>query len=117
MNIQDKRGFTPMHYAAYAGHERIVGLLLARMDSLDIKAINGITPYQCAQMQGHQTIMNALLEAGARDTLVPEASLSDMSSIAHRYIDNLATRLSDKKAVSDMSAEDYKKYAEWPMIA
>jgi ankyrin repeat protein len=106
-----------MHYAATAGREEIVGQLLPKMENLDIKANNGTTPYQCAQIQGHEAIAHTLLKAGASNTLIPEPSHSDLNGIERRHKDNFATHLSSKSAASGTSAEEYQKYAECLILA
>lgn len=63
--IADEKGNTPLHYAAAAGNEAMVSLLL--MYNADINAIvkKGGTPINYAAEHGHPEVVQILLEAGA----------------------------------------------------
>jgi hypothetical protein len=61
--------YTPLAYAAYQGHERIVRYLIERGARVNADAQRGgtyiNTPLMMAAMQGHEHIVRSLLRAGA----------------------------------------------------
>ncbi|MCW5605094.1 MAG: ankyrin repeat domain-containing protein [Burkholderiales bacterium] len=61
--------YTPLAYAAYQGHNRVVRFLIERGARVDANAENGIsyvpTPLMMAAMQGHRETVQWLLRAGA----------------------------------------------------
>lgn len=61
-----------LHYAAFAGHRRIADLLIARGAKLDARAPNLSTPLMMAVREGHETIVRALVEAGASTNAVSD---------------------------------------------
>jgi ankyrin repeat protein len=113
---QDSRGFLPLHYAALAGREAAVRLLVASMKDFDVEARNGLTAVQLARLQQHTEIAAMLTQAGADDRTPP----SDPSiGTGGRYNRNLysgpqpaaATRLRTLSGKSIMRAE-YDQHVE-----
>lgn len=70
VNKPDNEGNTPLHFAAEAGMDEIVNLLLSRSRSIkcDIKNAHGITPLMKAAIQGRTKCAKLLLFAGASPT-------------------------------------------------
>ncbi len=65
----DAHHYTPLAYAAYQGHDRIVRFLLERGAQVDVDTEDGVahinTPLMMAAIQGHQGTALSLLRAGA----------------------------------------------------
>ena len=62
VNGQDIAGWTALHQAAFNGHEKICGVLLAVGARLDAKNNDGSTPLQIAQLQhsGNASLLEML---------------------------------------------------------
>ncbi|KAM3280550.1 hypothetical protein ACQJBY_047379 [Aegilops geniculata] len=60
----DDKGFAPLHYAAKAGDRKMTELLLAKGVSVDPVSSEG-TPLYAAALEGHDEIMQILLENNA----------------------------------------------------
>uniref|UniRef100_A0A8R7UBU2 Uncharacterized protein n=1 Tax=Triticum urartu TaxID=4572 RepID=A0A8R7UBU2_TRIUA len=60
----DDKGFAPLHHAARAGDRKMVELLLAKGVSVDPVSSEG-TPLYAAALEGHDEIMQILLENNA----------------------------------------------------
>lgn len=58
-------GWTALHYAAYAGHPKVVGLLIDRKADLDARAPNGQTALMLAAAAGHLEAVKLLIDADA----------------------------------------------------
>lgn len=61
-----------LHYAAFSGNRRIAGLLIARGAKLDSRAPNLATPLMMAVREGHESIVQALVDAGASTAAVSD---------------------------------------------
>ena len=61
----NKKGWTPLHYAAANGHDDIVTLLLRYSAYVDAGSPNGTTPLMMAARGGHVSTAKLLLDAGA----------------------------------------------------
>ncbi|MBK6007766.1 ankyrin repeat domain-containing protein [Ramlibacter ginsenosidimutans] len=72
----NKPGWTPLHYAATAGHVDIIALLLDENAYIDAESPNKTTPLMMAAMYGSTAAVRALLEAGADPTLRNQLGLS-----------------------------------------
>jgi len=65
----NRPGWTALHYAAAAGADDIVKLLIAHHANLDARSPNKTTPMMMAARGGHIMIVKTLLDAGADATL------------------------------------------------
>ena len=61
----NKPGWTPLHYAASAGHVKIVEYLLEQSAYIDAESPNGTTPLMMAAMYGSPEAVKVLIQAGA----------------------------------------------------
>jgi ankyrin repeat protein len=61
----NKPGWTPLHYAATAGSEPVVRLLLEHHAYIDASSPNESTPLMMAAMYGNAATVKLLLDAGA----------------------------------------------------
>jgi len=69
INIQDKQGWTPLHWAARYGREATVELLLDKGADINIQDKQGWTPLHWAAYNGHEAIVQLLLAKGADASL------------------------------------------------
>ena len=72
-------GWTPLHYACYRGHEKIVTELISREATINIKNDDGFTPLFYAAQQNFPNICAELLDAGADPSIC--GVVSDPKSI------------------------------------
>ncbi len=72
----NKTGWTPLHYAATAGHVQLIGLLLAKYAYIDAESPNKSTPLMMAAHYGTPGAVKLLLEEGADPTLKNDLGLS-----------------------------------------
>jgi ankyrin repeat protein len=61
----NKKGWTPLHYAATNGHDDIVKILLDHSAYIDAGSPNGTTPLMMAARGGHLSTVKLLLDEGA----------------------------------------------------
>jgi hypothetical protein len=61
----NKTGWTPLHYAASAGHVQIIEYLLEHSAYIDAESPNGTTPLMMAAMYGSPEAVKVLIQAGA----------------------------------------------------
>ena len=64
--IKDKTGWTPLHYAAGLGHQKIVAILLDHGAQVNANNKIGLTPLQLAKGGGHKEIETMLVKCGAK---------------------------------------------------
>ncbi|MGI9338179.1 MAG: ankyrin repeat domain-containing protein [Gammaproteobacteria bacterium] len=65
VNIKDKYGQTPLHYAAWKGHTEAARILVKAMADIDAKSNKGGTPLDYAAGHGQTEIALVLIKAGA----------------------------------------------------
>jgi len=65
VSTRDSTGRTPLHFAAYEGHEDVVELLLAHGADVNAKADNGETPLHFAARKGYTNVVKLLWLHGA----------------------------------------------------
>jgi hypothetical protein len=96
----NRPGWTALHYAAAAGQNPIVALLLENSAYIDAESPNKTTPIMMAALGGHILTVKLLLDEGADATLKNEAGMTAIDiarSIGRQDIaDGLTYRL--KKA-------------------
>lgn len=82
----NKPGWTPLHYAATAGHVALIQLLLEHHAYIDAESPNGSTPLMMAAMYGTPSAVKLLLESGADPLLKNGLGLSalDFAQRANR---------------------------------
>jgi uncharacterized protein len=61
----NKKGWTPLHYAATNGHDDVVKILLDHSAYIDAGSPNGTTPLMMAARGGHLSTCKLLLDEGA----------------------------------------------------
>lgn len=72
----NKKGWTPLHYAAAAGSNEIVRLLLDKSAYIDAESPNKTTPIMMAARAGHIMTVKLLLDEGADATLKNELGMT-----------------------------------------
>lgn len=82
--IEERNGFTTLHFAAFRGDAEIARLLFARGADANVVSREGYAPLHIAAMQGHEDVARLLLKHGARvDTPSPDGKTPAM--IAHQF--------------------------------
>ena len=87
------RGWTPLHYAAYAGHTRIASKFLSQGADVNSVTANGLSSLMLAAQNGHDEVVKVLLKNKADTALrddnklnaIDHALASDNTNIA-RFI-------------------------------
>lgn len=69
VNVKDKNGRTPMHWAADYGHASVIELLAKKGADINAKDRFGITPLLAAVYDGRTSAVKALLAHGANKTI------------------------------------------------
>lgn len=72
----NRRGWSPLHYAAAGGAADIATILIERGAAQDARAPGGLTPLMMAAREGHETAVAVLLDAGADAGLVNSDGLT-----------------------------------------
>ena len=63
------RGWTPLHYAAYAGHERIASKFLSHGADINSVTANGLSSLMLASKNGHDDVVRLLVKDNANTSL------------------------------------------------
>ncbi len=81
----NKKGWTPLHYAATSGDVDIINVLLDESAYVDAASPNGTTPLMMAARGDKVDAVNALLRGGADSTLKNQLGLSaaDFAKMNH----------------------------------
>lgn len=79
----NKKGWTPLHYAASIGDDAIVKMLLEASAYIDAASPNGTTPLMMAARGGHASTINLLIEQGADPTLKNQIGMSALDFAKH----------------------------------
>lgn len=83
-DIRDKAGYSPLHYAARAGHNRICHYLLAAGAAVDAVTRAGqATALHRASSAGQDAIVSLLLQCGGK----PELKDADGKTALHRAVE------------------------------
>jgi uncharacterized protein len=72
----NRKGWTPLHYAATRGHTEMMRLLLDHDAYIDSESDNGTTPLMMAAYSAPALAVKLLLESGADPTLVNQGNAS-----------------------------------------
>lgn len=72
----NRSGWAPLHYAAAAGYNDIVAMLLEKSAYIDAESPNKTTPIMMAALQGHILTVKLLLDEGADATLKNAAGMT-----------------------------------------
>ena len=64
VNAKDK-GWTPLYHAAWRGHKEVAELLIAKGADVNMKDVEGVTPLHLAADRGHTEVVELLITKGA----------------------------------------------------
>ena len=67
MNVQDWRGFTPLHWAASYGHKDVAGVLIEAGADVNAKDKENKTPLAFAVGKDHKELVELLKQHGAKE--------------------------------------------------
>jgi uncharacterized protein len=65
----NRKGWSPLHYAAAGGADDIASTLIGRGAALNSRAPGGLTPLMMAAREGKESVVAVLLDAGADSSL------------------------------------------------
>ena len=105
----NKKGWTPLHYAATSGDVEIINVLLEESAYVDAESPNGTTPLMMAARGGSVDAVNALLTGGADPTLKNQLGLSAADFARQNNNTDLAAALD--ASAKDIVAQRAKKAA------
>jgi len=82
----NKTGWTPLHYAASAGHVEVIKLLLKHSAYIDAESPSKTTPLMMAAMYGNPQSVELLLEEGADASLKNDKGMTalDFADVANK---------------------------------
>ena len=79
----NRKGWSPLHYAAAGGADDIARILIERRAALNSRAPGGLTPLMMAAREGQESVVAVLLDAGA-DTAATGADGLSAAQLAER---------------------------------
>merc|ERR1719188_1760723 len=104
-----KNGFTILHYAALGGARGAFDFFLAKgdpaMKDVDIKTGNGTTPFHVAASRGHVSLMEYLIEKGAKKDAAMRSGATAVHCAAESGNVAAVEFLLDKKQGLDANAK------------
>lgn len=93
----NKKGWTPLHYAASSGDDEIVKMLLDASAYIDAASPNGTTPMMMAARAGHVSTIDLLISQGADPTIKNQLGMTAQ---------DFAKRYSEKDAITALAAQE-----------
>ena len=101
-------GFTPLHYAAFFGHEDVAALILEHGADANAVAENPtkVRPLHSATAIGANTICLALLAAGAEPDARQQGGFTALMAAAMHGNTELVSALLEAGAIVDLQADD-----------
>ena len=84
VNEKSNKGMTALHYAAQAGHEKVVSTLLKHSINVDTRTDDGTTALYLAVEKGHSKVVKQLLDAFADANLSSRDGESPLIQACHR---------------------------------
>ena len=104
----NKKGWTPLHYAATNGHDDVVKVLLDHSAYIDSGSPNGTTPLMMAARGGHLSTVKLLLDEGADLRVKNQIGMTavDFAKQYHEKVvaEGLAARLASMQATGAAGA-------------
>ena len=101
VNIQDDRGATPLHIAAYRGEVEIAEYLLTQGADPEIVNVDGLTPLATAEYVRHPLMVTILGQAmGTNAGLLPDGDLSIWDCARNGDLTGLEFHLSDDQDIN-----------------
>jgi uncharacterized protein len=105
----NKKGWTPLHYAATNGHDDIVKILVDHSAYIDAGSPNGTTPLMMAARGGHLSTCKLLLDEGA-DLRIKNQIGMTAADFAAKYnekdvAEGLQARLNSMKSGADNTSK------------
>ena len=104
VNTEDEFGFTPLHFAAWFGHNEIAELLIENGADVNANALRGLTPLHDAATNISQEIIELLIENGADVNAKDEEGFTPMDHATiwnHKEIADLLVKHGGKSGAAD----------------
>ncbi len=93
----NKKGWTPLHYAASSGDDDIVKMLLDASAYIDAGSPNGTTPMMMAARAGHVSTIDLLVSQGADPTIKNQLGMTAQ---------DFAKRYAEKDAITALATQE-----------